>query len=130
MAELQLPPYSPPLAGWIVIALLYHSACCVVLYQLLRLEQRSTMRVVAFVLIGVIMSINSFWNYLFFRKKDVRASFVISLPYCILALGLTGLLFRLDSFAAWAVLPYVVYLGYGAWWGYNLWRLNERGGAA
>jgi tryptophan-rich sensory protein len=130
MGELRLPPYSPPLAGWIGIALLYYGACFVVLYRLLANDHRSVASMLALALIVAIMSINALWNYFFFRKKDVRASFFLSLPYAVLALSLAGLLFRLDTTAAWTFLPYAVYLGYGGWWGYNLWRLNDQRGAA
>lgn len=130
MAELRLPAYSPPFTVWIAIGLLYYAACFVVLYQLLRFERGSPAVTVGLVLILALMAVNAIWNFLFFRQKDVRASFVISLPYAALAILLLVLLFRIDSLAAWVFLPYVIYLGYAARWGYRLWRLNDRSRAA
>jgi benzodiazapine receptor len=123
MKELRLPPYSPPLAGWIGIALFYYVACFVVLYRLLAYGQLS-----ALALIVALMIINAIWNYFFFRRKDVRVSFYLSLPYAVLATVLAAWLFRIDTTAAWTFLPYMMYLLYAGWWGYNLWRLNEQRG--
>jgi tryptophan-rich sensory protein len=111
MTELRLPPYSPPFAGWIGIALVYYAACFVVLYRLFANHARSSAGTSALVLIVTIMGINAAWNYLFFRQRDVRASFWVSVPYAMLAVVLVALLFRTDYVAAWAFLPYVVYLG-------------------
>lgn len=124
--ELRLPPYSPPLRVWIGIGLLYYAACFVVLCRLLSSGFGSSLRTVEFVLLMVLMSVNVLWNYMFFRRKDVRASFLAGLPYGLVALALAAVLFQLDPVASWVFLPYVVYLGYATWWGYRLWRLNDQ----
>jgi tryptophan-rich sensory protein len=49
---------------------------------------------------------------------------VIMRVYVVVAIALAGLLFRVDVRAAWAFLPYLLYLGYALWWTHGVWRLN------
>ena len=68
--------------------------------------------------------VNAGWGFLFFRRKDLRASFLAFLPYGGLALLLTGVLAKVDSTSALLMIPYLAYLGYSTWWAYRLWELN------
>ena len=123
-AELQLPRFSPPLAMWIAIGLGYYVVCFVVLQRLLSLDSASTQRAVALGLLIAAMLINAAWGWLFFRLKNMRASYLTYLPYGIIILALATLLLRIDPGSALVLLPYLVYLIYAAWWGRALWRLN------
>ena len=123
-AELQLPRFSPPLAMWIAIGLGYYVVCFVVLQRLLSLDSASTQRTVALGLLIAAMLINAAWGWLFFRLKNMRASYLTYLPYGIIILALATLLLRIDPGSALVLLPYLVYLIYAAWWGRALWRLN------
>ena len=123
-AELQLPRFSPPLAMWIAIGLGYYVVCFVVLLRLLSLDSASTQRAVALGLLIAAMLINAAWGWLFFRLKNMRASYLTYLPYGIIILALATLLLRIDPGSALVLLPYLVYLIYAAWWGRALWRLN------
>lgn len=124
-AELRLPPLSPPLAVWVSIGVLYYALCFFVLYRLLAASSTTFLRPVALGFLIVIMLSNAGWGYLFFRRKDLRASFLAFIPYGLLVLALAGILVPLDPTAAWLLLPYIAYLGYATWWGRRLWRLNE-----
>jgi translocator protein len=128
-AELRMPRFSPPLAVWVVIGAAYYASCFVVLYRLLPLPP-SRPRTAALALILAVLLANAFWNYLFFRRRSVRLSFMLSIPYSLAAVCLLVLLFELDSVAAWAFLPYVAYLIYANAWGFALLRANSPGAAA
>ena len=69
-AELRMPRLSPPLAVWIVIGVVYYLISGVVLYRLLSLQSGAWRRV-ALVLILVVLLVNAFWNYLFFRLRKL-----------------------------------------------------------
>jgi tryptophan-rich sensory protein len=71
------------------------------------------------------MLMNALWNYVFFRVRDLFLSFVTCLPYGLMAVALLALTLKLDRLAAFALLPYILYLGYAGAWGYRLWRLNR-----
>lgn len=124
-AELQLPRYSPPLALWIFIGLLYYAICFFISYRLLGAGVGWSPRGGAFALLLVLMTLNVIWNVVFFRRKNLQASYFGFWPYVIVAVALLVVLWYTDVQAAWVFLPYVIYLGYATWWGYRLWQLNE-----
>ena len=124
-AELQLPPYSPPLAVWSAIAVLYYGICGVVLYRLVAGWRDDQTHHWAIALLLTIMIINAIWNYTFFRMKNLKVSFLIGVPYAPAAIVLVWLLFQIDVIAARVFLPYLLYLIYAGWWGYKLWRIND-----
>lgn len=95
-----------------------------VLYRLLVLPPNG-LRTAALSLIVMVLLANAFWNYLFFRLRSLRLSFVAGVLYSLAALGLLTLLFKLDRIAAWCLLPYVLYLSYANWWGYGVLRANQ-----
>jgi translocator protein len=125
LAELRVPTFAPPLWGWIVIGALYYVICFVVLYRLFSLPAPVALRPYAFGALGGIMFINAFWNYFFFRTRNLFHAFLISLPYAGLAVILFGVLWGLDRLAGWFFLPYVLYLVYASRFGYLIWKLNE-----
>ena len=122
-AELRMPRCSPPLAVWIVIGVAYYVVCFAVLYRLLLLPPGRT-RAACLALLLFVLLANAFWNYLFFRLRSLRLSFIAGIPYSLAALGLLALLFGLDRVAAWWLLPYAVYLVYANAWTAALLRAN------
>jgi tryptophan-rich sensory protein len=123
LASLRLPAYAAPFWGWVIIGAMYYVICFVIWTRLFLLPN-SAARSIAFVLLAKMMFINAFWNYLFFRARHLQFAYLIGLPYCALVLVLFGFLLRLDSTAAWCLSPYIVYLIYGNFWGYRVWKLN------
>ena len=102
----------------------YYVIAAIVLYRVLG-SSSSLLRSAALVLIAAILGINALWNYFFFRQRSPRSSFVLGLPYSVLALVLCVALFELDRFAGLAFLPYVLYLFYANAWTYGVWQLND-----
>lgn len=124
LAELRQPRYSPPFAVWIAIGMLYYVICFGVSYRLLSAGMRLGPRSVALALLLVLMTVNVLWNFVFFRRKDLHASYFGLWPYLGVALALLVTLWLSDPATAWIFLPYVVYLGYAVWWCHRLWTLN------
>jgi len=108
-----------------VIGVLYYVICFSILYRLFLLPP-SPWRSAAFALVGAILFINALWNYFFFRTRNLRHAYLLGLPYGVIAISLfLLLLLRLDRTAAWFLLPYLLYLFYGNFWGYRIWKLNS-----
>ena len=127
LASLRLPSYALPFWGWMVIGGLYYVTFFLVLYRLFLLPA-SFGRTAAFALVGVMMFVNAFWNYFFFRTRNLFHAYLLGLPYGVIALSLfLLLLLRVDRMAAWCLLPYLLYLFYGSFWGYRIWKLNPQG---
>jgi tryptophan-rich sensory protein len=123
-AELRFPRFSPPLPVWIGVGLLYYVMCFAISYRLLDAGIGFSMRGGALALLLLLMGINIVWNVVFFRRKDLHASYFSFWPYLLVALALILALANSDALAAWIFLPYFLYLGYAVWWMRRLWQLN------
>ena len=125
LAELRMPPYSPPFALWLVIGAAYYIICFAVLRRLLASPfSPSVIAAVALLIVGLLA--NAFWSVPFFRWRDLRLSFIAVIPYAFVIAGLVTLLISTYPFGAALFLCYCCYLVYAIWWGYRLWLLNTR----
>lgn len=124
-AKLRFPPYSAPLWAWYIIGALYYVICFVILYRLFRYSGATPLWNVAFTLILIVMATNALWNYIFFRAQSLFGAFLLGFPYTVVALGLFVCLIQFDEVAAWAFVPYLIYLIYAFWWSYGLLKLNS-----
>jgi translocator protein len=124
LAQLRMPPYSPPFALWLVIGFLFYAMCFVILRRVLGTGLVSPSEVFPLVLMVVLLLANAFWSVLFFRWCDLRASFIAFVPYAVLVAALVILLGRTYPFGAILLSFYCSYLIYATRWGYHLWRLN------
>src|SRR5262245_35203044 len=126
LAQLRMPPYSPPFALWLVIGFLFYAMCFVILRHVLSIGLVSPSQVFALVLTIVLLLANAFWSVLFFRLCDLRASFIAFIPYAVLVAALVILLVKTYPLGAILLSFYCIYLIYATRWGYHLWRLNLR----
>ena len=126
LAQLRMPPYSPPFALWLVIGFLFYAMCFVILRYLFSNGLVSSSQVFALVLTVVLLLANAFWSILFFRWRDLRASFIAFIPYAALVVALVLSLVRSYPFGAVLFMCYCAYLLYATWWGYRLWLLNTQ----
>jgi translocator protein len=125
LATLVLPRRSPSFGGWIVVGLVYYTVCAILLYRLIARGLGTPGVAAAVILLLVLMVANAFWNYLFFRKRSPRASYVLFYPYVLVALLLLVVLFFVDRPGAWVFLPYAGYLVYALLWSRRVWHLNR-----
>lgn len=126
LATLRMPPYSPPFAVWLLIGLVYYAVCFVVLRHLLVIGAVTpTLRVALALLIFVLVA-NALWSFLFFRRRDLRGSFIAFIPYAVVVSALVLSLSRVYPLGAALFTSYCIYLLYATWWGYRLWLLNTQ----
>jgi len=83
LAQLRMPPYSPPFALWLVIGFLFYAMCFVILRHILTTGLVSHSQVFALVLTIVLLLANTLWSVLFFRWRDLHASFIAFVPYAV-----------------------------------------------
>src|SRR5262249_52446790 len=124
LAQLRMPDYSPPFALWLVIGFLFYAICFVILRHILTIGLVSPSQLLALVLTIVLLLANALWSVLFFRRRDLRASFIAFVPYAVLVAALVILLARAYPLGATLLSCYCIYLIYATRWGYHLWRLN------
>ena len=124
LSQLRMPSYSPPFALWLVIGFLFYAMCFVILRHVLSTALVSPSEIFALVLTVVLLLANAFWSVLFFRWRDLRASFIAFVPYAVLVAALVILLAGSYPLGAILLSFYCIYLIYALRWGYLLWRLN------
>ena len=125
LAQLRMPPYSPPFALWLVIGFFFYAMCLVILRHVLSIGLVSPSQVLALVLTIMLLLANALWSVLFFRWRDLRVSFIAFVPYAVLVAVLVILLTRTYPLGAILLSFYCIYLIYATRWGYHLWRLNN-----
>ncbi len=125
-ASLQFPPFSAPLWVWSIIGVFYYAIFFFVIYRLLRLDNDSSLRSAALALIFFMMIINALTNYLIFRARNLRLSFIVGALFPMMDIALFICLIQLERAAAWSLVPYLLYRIYALWWGYSLWKINSR----
>jgi translocator protein len=126
-AALRLPPYSPPVWLWGVIGLLYYTVCFIVLKVVLAEPHHGTVWYLTCSGLLTMLIGNAGWNYVFFRMRDLRASFVWQLCYNSVAVGILVLLLMAFRQVALVFFVYVAYLAYATRWAYQLWQGNRSG---
>lgn len=124
--ELRFPRYSAPLWVWAIIGGVYYVIFWFVLYRLFRIENASVVRSIAIALVLLMMATNAVTNYVIFRARNLRLSFLIGSLFPLMDLTLFVCLLRLDRVAAGTLIPYLLYRIYAVWWGYGLWQLNPK----
>ena len=125
-AQLQFPPYSAPLWVWSIIGSLYYLIFSFVIYRLLRINDDSFLKYATLTLILFMMVVNALTNYIIFRARNLRLSFIIGSLFPVLDVTLFICLTRLETVAAWSLIPYLIYRIYCVWWGYTLWKINAQ----
>jgi len=124
-AKLRQPPFAPPLWVWYIIGVVYYAMCFFLAYRILRHDGDEWIKYTALGLLLVYMGINAFWNFTFFRFRNMFLSFLVGLPYIPVAIGLLLCLWQTDRTAAFVFTPYLFYLIYATWLGYQNWQLNK-----
>ncbi|MGH9755025.1 MAG: tryptophan-rich sensory protein [Blastocatellia bacterium] len=128
-AELRQPQRSLPLWAWFIIGFVYYVLFFLTLNSLLGSLPAPGWTPAALALVAVLLGANAAWNWVFFRKRDLWFSVVLSALYILVAIALAIALFRLRNPLAGWYLIFVGYLTYSMWWVYSVWRLNTASGA-
>ena len=128
LGELRWPSFSPPLWAWYTIGVVYYVVVFVCAYRILQHPATEPFRNAALTLLVGVVVLNAVWNVLFFRAKNLKATFVFSMCYSVVVIGCWYCLSQFDHLAAFVFGFYVTYLVYANVWGYRVWRLNSSAG--
>jgi tryptophan-rich sensory protein len=125
MRSLKQPTWALPPWAWYFIGLAYYAACFASLYRVENGDFSSGARWSCLALVIAVMTANAAWNFIFFRRRNLRLSFYFFLPYTILVVVLVCALSRLDWVGAVIFAIYLVYLPYALIWSHRIWKLNQ-----
>jgi tryptophan-rich sensory protein len=121
MKSLKQPSFALPLWGWSLIGGAYYAICFLAMF---RLASRPRADRLSIGLLIALMATNTFWNYIYFRLRDLRLAFLFSVLYVPLAIALLVALLETDLVSAFAFGAYVLYLPYALLLFYRTWKLN------
>ena len=125
-ARLRQPRFAPPVWVWYIVGAAYYAMCFFLAYRIFRYEgDERAAKNFALALLLIYMGINAFWNFVFFRFRNMFLAFFVTLLYIPVAIGLFISLWHFDRAAAYIFLPYLFYLVYATWLGYQNWQLNK-----
>jgi tryptophan-rich sensory protein len=124
LQELKQPPWALSKAVLFWIAFAYYGAVFVILWRLLDLRQIGEFTLVPISLLMTMMTLNVAWNFVFFRRRNLRLSFLWFAPYSLVVLSLLWCISRIDTLAGCLLLAYSLYLPYALVWSYRVWKLN------
>ncbi len=124
LRSIKQPSWALPLPAWIVIGLIYYAASFAALFRLLAGGLERPFAAAAFAALIAVLAANAAFNWIFFKRRDFRASFYYYFPYLALVATLIALLMQVDTLAAAMFLAYACYLPYALAWSYRVWKLN------
>ncbi len=124
LMALEQPLFALPLAGWYVVAAIYNVVMITVLYRVLIYPREVPGRQAALWLtLGVIMG-HQVSQPVLFVWKNLLASVLLLVPFCLLAYVLWRSLRKLDVLGSRVFLLYLMWLLYDIPWFFGLWWLN------
>lgn len=97
-STLKFPPYSAPLWVWSIIGGVYYLIFGFVTYRVLRLGG-SMLRSSALALVLLMMTVNALTNYIIFRARNLRLSFIVGCLFPVMDITLLLCLIQLDRLA-------------------------------
>jgi len=124
LQELKQPPWALRKGVWFWIGFAYYGAVFVILLRVLDLRQTGEFTLLPLILLIAMMTLNAAWNFVFFRRRDLRLSFLWFAPYSLVVLLLLWNMSKIDVLAACLLLTYSLYLPYALIWSYRVWKLN------
>ena len=124
LKSIKQPPWAPPLPAWIAIGLLYYAACFFALTRVLSFGLERPVAAAALAVLIVVMAANAAFNWIFFKRREFRASYYYYFPYVALVAALIALLAQIDMLAAGVFVAYACYLPFALVWSYRIWKLN------
>lgn len=124
-AGLRQPAFGLPLAGWLVVGVLYYLLMGVVLYRVLRRVEPADGRGRLVALAFAVLLGNELWNAAFFGLRSPFWGFVGLTVFLVPLLGLWAAVRRRDVLGGRLLLVYVLWVVlYDLPWAFALWRLN------
>ena len=123
MAAFRQPRVSPPFFIWAAAQWLYYGLCAASAYRIA--AAAGPWRTITALVFGVVIACNAAWNLAFFRRRDLKHAWRVSIPYVISALLVGGIFLQTDPTLAGLFGLYAAFLAFGVWWSYSVWQLNK-----
>ena len=122
--QLQKPKRSFSFKVWYFVGAVYYLIFGFVAYRIFSKSQPPVSLAIG--LLAFIMLINGLSNFIIFKFRSVKWFYFIMYPFAVLLLILVIIILPKDTISAILLLLYFLWLVYDLYYGYFLWKLNDR----
>jgi len=122
---LKRPKYSFSLSVWYVVGAIYYIIFGIVGYRQFSIGKSFTSA--SILLLITVMLLNGLSNFIIFKYRSIKWFYLLMYPFGLILLALIIMLWKdNDKISADLASLYFLWLFYDLYYGYNLWKLNEK----
>ncbi len=122
--HLRQPRYSISLKVWYFVGAIYYILFGVIAYR--QFGNGTSFFSAPIILLILIMLLNGLGNFIIFKYRSVKWFYFVIYPFGLILLSFIIILFPNDPVSAGLASLYFLWLFYDIYYGYRLWKLNER----
>ena len=122
--QLRQPRYSISLKGWYFVGTVYYILFGIIAYRQFR--DQTNFFSAPIILLVLVMLLNGLGNFIIFIYRSIKWFYLVIYPFGLILLTLIIVLFRNDIISAAIALLYFFWLIYDLYYGYRLWKLNDK----
>jgi len=126
--QLRQPRYSISLKTWYFVGAVYYILFGIVSYRQFRDQANSFATPI--ILLAIVMLLNGLGNFIIFKYRSIKWFYLVIYPFGLILLALIIALFRNDIISAALASLYFIWLIYDLYYGYWLWKLNDKSSGA
>ena len=117
------PPFNPPSWVFAPVWTALYALMALALWRVLRRRPQSARRV-ALIFFFVQLALNALWPWMFFGARSPALGLVNIGPQLLVVLATIVLFYRLDSIAAWCLVPLAAWVAFAGVLNLSIWWLN------
>lgn len=117
------PPFNPPSWVFAPVWTALYALMALALWRVLRCPPESARRV-ALIFFFVQLALNALWPWMFFGARSPALGLVNIGPQLLVVLATIVLFYRLDSIAAWCLVPLAAWVAFAGVLNLSIWWLN------
>ena len=117
------PPFNPPSWVFAPVWTALYALMALALRRVLRCHPESARRV-ALIFFFVQLALNALWPWMFFGARSPALGLVNIGPQLLVVLATIVLFYRLDSIAAWCLVPLAAWVAFAGVLNLSIWWLN------
>lgn len=122
--QLRQPRYSISLKVWYFVGAVYYLLFGIVSYRQFR--DHGSVISASIILLFLVMLLNGLGNFIIFKYRSVKWFYLVIYPFGLILLSLIIVLLQHDIISAVLASLYFVWLIYDLYYGYWVWKLNEK----
>ncbi len=122
--SLKRPKYSFSLQVWFIVGAVYYIIFGIIAYR--QFAMGMSFFSTSIILLTLVMLINGFSNFIVFKYRSIKWFYLIVYPFAVILLALIFVLSSIDITSAVLASLYFFWLFFDLYYGYNMWKLNDK----